>query len=397
MFDSLLASVLLPLGLALGWYIGRNLPRSGGATRAPGSNRVGTAATAVQKTSLGQLVDDDPDAAIAALLRAAELDVETIELQLTLGKLFRRRGEVDRSLRIHESLLAREGLDLPLRREVVFELAADYAKAGVIDRAEDLYEQLVAQGAHVVPSLEALREIAETGHEWQTAYDVNERLEAASGAAKPVHAAQYLCEQAELARRGGDPDTAIRLCQRALRRHPACVRANLLLGAIEEARQRFPVAIERYEETLEQDPRFVAEIVEPLWRCRQATGEFEAYLAFLQQAGEQTQSSAVVLKQYELRRETSMDATAYLARAFERRPGWRLLAALVEALDLPPGHPMAGAASSLREALQKAAKTRPRYRCTQCGLQPGVLLWHCPSCRHWETVTPVDDYLDVPD
>src|SRR5713226_5880335 len=151
--DSLaVAWLMLPLGAALGWYIARRWPRP---------QEHADRASPEYLTGLAHLANQDPDQAIAAFVKALEVDDETVELHLTLGTLFRKRGEVDRALRIHENLLARPGLKPVHQNQARFELAQDFLKAGLMDRSEALFKGLVQQGMFLQPSLENLMALYE--------------------------------------------------------------------------------------------------------------------------------------------------------------------------------------------------------------------------------------------
>ncbi|MGH8446204.1 MAG: tetratricopeptide repeat protein, partial [Solimonas sp.] len=263
MLDSLFTWLLLPLGLALGWVLGKRAPPA-------------AAGAAIQPEQLGglltQLASDDPDQAIAALTQVAEVDHSTVELHLTLGNLFRKRGEMDRALRIHEALLARPGLAPDMQAQVRRELAFDYMRAGVMDHAEEQFEKLVADGYYVTESLDQIRTIYEQGRDWEHAIAAARRLEAAQGESKRAQVAQYECELADEARRAKDPDEALRQARRAVDEDSGCVRAHLLLGTLYEAREDYAGAAQSYLRAFQLDARFLPDVIEPLYRCSQKTG-----------------------------------------------------------------------------------------------------------------------------
>lgn len=382
MFDSLATWLVLPLGIALGWYMrGRN-PET--ADDAP---------TAEAIAGIGNLVNDDPDQALAALLRAGEFDSQAIELHLTLGILFRKRGEVDRALRVHEALLERAQLKPDQLERTRFELAQDYLKAGMIDRAETLFEQLTQRGLHVTAALESLVSIHEQSHEWRRAIDASRRLQSVSAQSRQAITAQYYCELADESRRAKDAEEAQRLAKRALDEESQCVRANLILGALFEEAGDPAAAIKVLRRVPEQDLRYIPEIVEPLLRCSKAEGELSEFLDFLRELDSENSVSASVLAQASLMQDSEMNPARFLAEAFASNPRWALLERLLQTIEPPDDETMAQAMNSFREALQTAAAARPRYRCTSCGLAPGLLFWQCPSCKQWGSVVPADDRL----
>lgn len=382
MLDSFVAWLLLPLGLALGWYFGRRVPDGDQAATAPAAETLG---------GLTHLGTDDSDQTIAALMRAVEIDSGTIDLHMTLGSLFRKRGEVDRALRIHEALLARTTLTPDQRQLAQLELAQDYLKAGLLDRAEQLFKELAARGTHTVAALEALQTLFEQSRDWKQAIDNNVRLEGATAQPRRRYAAQYHCELADQARMAKQPAEALKYAKRALDEDPECVRASLLLGRLQQDAQDWTAAIKAYQRVAEQDPRFLPEIMQSLWDCYKALGDAESYLHFLRDIGIDYAGAAPVLAQAQLMQETGIDTRQYLAAAFTERPSWALLERLLDVTVLPASEPLAPAVDAMRKAVSQTAKTRPRYKCGNCGFMPGLLFWQCPSCKQWGSVAPIDE------
>ena len=380
--DSLaLAWLMLPLGAALGWYLARRWPR-------PHEQQGG--ANPEYLTGLTHLVNQDPDQAIAAFVKAVEVDDETVELHLTLGSLFRKRGEVDRALRIHENLLARPSLKPLHRNQVRFELAQDFLKAGVIDRAEVLFKELVAQGMFLQPSLEHLVGLYEQVRDWRQALEAARQLEAVKSSSLRPLIGQYYCELAEAARGRKDLPEALRLAGRALAEHPECVRASLLQGSLHEGNQDLEAAIKSYRRVPDQDPRFIGEVIEPLRRCHEGRDDRAGYAAFLRDAEELWGHPAVALARARLMRAEGADPSAYLIERLQRQPQWRGLDLLMQSAGerIPDAAPLI---EGLRRAMVKVLERRPVYQCVQCGFTPTLLFWQCPSCKQWTTVVPLDE------
>jgi lipopolysaccharide assembly protein B len=385
--DSLaLAWLMLPLGAALGWYLARRWPRPVEHDPRGGSEYL---------AGLTHLVNQDPDQAIAAFVKAVEVDDETVELHLTLGSLFRKRGEVDRALRIHENLLARPTLKPLHRNQARFELAQDFLAAGVLDRAEDLFKELVAQGVFLQPALESLLALYEQVRDWRHALDAARQLEAVKSASLRPLIGQYYCERAEAARTRKDLPEALRLTGRALSEHPECVRASLLQGALHEAAGDPAAAIKSYRRVPEQDPRYLGEVVGPLKRCHEQVQDRAGFRRFLEEAEDLWKHPAVVLARAELMQAEGEDPSAYLMERLQRQPQWRgldLLLAQVAARSEQAAPFLEG----LRQALRKVMERRPAYQCVHCGFTPSLLFWQCPRCKQWTTVAPVDELAGAP-
>lgn len=384
MLESTLGWILFPLGVALGWYL---------ATRAPGSHatREGPALLSGIRT----LAKDDPDQAIAELIRVEELNEEAVELHLTLGSLFRRRGEVDRALRVHESLLARQSLSTAQRNRTEYELAHDYDRAGMLDRAEQIFRGLADRGFKVLPSLENVIRVLENSRDWERAVEASHRLEAASGSARKAITAQYFCEMAEEAMRKKQVDEAQRHLSRALSTDRHNARANLLKARVAQSLQRWSEATNAYARTASEEPRLLPELVRPLWECCRDWGKPEYFVNWLDDLPEEQRIGAADVIRAELLEETSMPSTIYLLDAFDRRPNWSVLERIASIEDHAEDAERERATDVLRRAVLAIGRSRIRYQCQSCGMTPAQLFWHCPSCKQWGTIFPMDDRLEA--
>ncbi len=379
MFETLFAWLLFPLGALLGWSLAR---RRGGA-----ADRQSVHADTL--AGLGSLARNDDEQAITALSRAAEAEPGTVELQAALGGLFRKRGEIDRAIRLHESVLARSDLSPADADAARYELSLDFLKAGLMDRAEPLLQALAEQGGHAVAALELLLDLYEQGRDWPQAIAVAQRLQSVQGRSMSSRIAQYHCELAENARHGGDAAAALREAQRAMDIDHGCVRASFLVAAMAEARQDWQAAIERWWHGAEQDPRYLAEAIGPIERCYREAGDARGYQQFLEDAEVQFAQSGVIARARAKRLfELGEDARFYLARQFGYRPSAQTLL-----LWLQISTESRRDETEVAEALAKRLAARPRYACSSCGLEPSVLFWQCPSCKQWGSVVPSADSL----
>lgn len=387
MFESLLPWLLLPLGFVLGWYWRR---RSRGQAARAGDELPARAA-------FGAEVLVEGDESLALLIEATSGDARRAELQLLLGTLFRKRGEVDRALRLHQALVERLVATDATGLRARFELALDYVRAGVFDRAESLLLELADSSYRAPEALETVRGLYEQSHDWRQAYDINLRLQAVAGRDERLHGSHYACELAHAARARQDLESAQRWVATAadLAVDHRSARPWLLAAEMQREAGQLQKAARSLLRAAEADPRFIPEILGPLWTCFETRGDAEGFLRELENLGaekaDSPPSSAIALKQVELMESAELDALPLLVRAFSQRPAWLLLDALVERITLPSEAPLAPALESIQQALKQAARQRPRYRCEQCGLKPGQLLWQCPSCRNWGTILPVDD------
>lgn len=372
--------LLLPLGIVLGWVLATRL-------------RVDSKPTAgeVGAPDGGKLLEAVTDDAINAVGSVESPNPAMAELQLTLGGVFRSRGEIDRAVAVHDRLRTNDKLAESTRDRAVYELAQDHLKAGLMDRAEDLLQQLIERNRETVRSLELLLSIYEQARDWRQAIEVARRLQGVKAHNYGPLLAHYHCELAEQVQEE-KPEKAQRLARRALDLCPDSVRASLLLGSLAEKQADPVAALRAYRRVPEQDARFLPEVIPALERCSQALGKPQMFAEFIEEAeGRFPESGSVMLARARLLGEQRGDVAAYLAEHLARHPQWPGLLAWIDAKS----HSDANAAGlgALRDALRKRLQSRPGYRCVHCGLTPSLLFWQCPGCKQWDGVVPDEDRL----
>lgn len=377
LFEGLTLWLLLPLGIALGWALGRNL-------------RIGGLGDPEAITGLSHLANEHPDRAIAALTKAVERDPAAAELNLTLGALFRKRGEIDRALKLHESVLALAEARPELRAPALLELGQDCVKAGLLDRAEAHLRECAQDPVFETPAFEHLLPLLEQLSEWHACLDVAQRLESLKGQSLGLVRAHYYCELAE---GEGEGKAALALVRRALECDPSCVRASLLLGRLLEQSQSWPEALTAYLRVPEQDARYLPEALPAIERVCTQSGQLESFAGFVDHLEAQHPlESSLWLARAHLLPDGNAQAV-YLAGKLAQKPSWR---GLTQFLSLPLAQEaglLSAPVQAFREALATLLQRRPSYRCAHCGFTPSLLFWHCPSCKQWGTVHPAPDTL----
>jgi lipopolysaccharide biosynthesis regulator YciM len=305
--------------------------------------------------------------------------------------MFRRRGEVEHAIRVHEGVLAGTGLSPADAGAARVELAQDYLKAGLLDRAEALLETLDQAGSQAGAALELLLEIHEQSRDWARAIETAGRLQAVKGASAALRIAHYLCEQAEAARTAGNLAGAARLVEAALKEDRECVRAGILQAALFEGAKDWRNAIKAYWRSMQQDGRFFAEVAPAMERCCREAGDAAAYDAFLAEAeASLVDSPAPALARARWQQMQDQPVREGLGAALARNPTREgLLLWLRGSRQEPPPESL----KTFSESLGKSLQARPRYRCTRCGLLPSVLFWQCPKCRTWGSVVPAEERL----
>ncbi|MCC2655018.1 MAG: hypothetical protein K0Q76_126 [Panacagrimonas sp.] len=391
MLDSTLGWLLFPLGTALGWYLAR---RTSGSHPGPQHPHAQHMPTPSALSGISTLANDDPDQAVAALLGAEELTEEAVELHLTLGGLFRRRGQVDRALRVHEALLSRTTLTPAQRNRTEYELAEDYLKAGVLDRAEKIYSSLADRSYKLLSCLEAVISIHESSHDWPRAIEVSRRLEAASGHSRRAITAHYMCEMSDDARRAKNAGDAAEQARRAMGTDKASPRPNLITARLAQERKDWSEATTAFARVAELEPKLMPEIVRPLWECCRDWGRPEYFVHWMEDLPEDQRIGIIDVVRAELLQVTGLDPSGFLLEAFEARPSWSVLEQVAQ-LETPTAELSARASSAMRGAIKTLSAERQKYQCQSCGMKPAQLFWHCPSCKQWGTVFPLEDRLQV--
>ena len=372
--------LLLPIAAASGWWFARH--------DHPRERRQTPAAAPAFLRGFNYLLDEQPDKAIDVFLELAEVDNNTVETHLALASLFRRRGEVDRAIRIHQNLIARDTLSREQRGLALFELGQDYMRAGLLDRAELLFQEVVDLGMHRERALIGLRDIYQQERDWRKCLEVVERLKPFTD--KPVgnEIAQYHCELAEEARAAKDSATARKHLDRAVQADPNCVRASMLAGRMDLAVGDREGAVERFLRVAEQGPGFVPEILPELITALESLGRDPVPVLRRLLARHASPSLALALAgavEREHGREAALEA---LAGHLE---GFADLAALERllALEVGPEGEGGGRQRVVQGVVHCLLQRQPAYRCEHCGFEARGLHWQCPSCRRWGTVQPV--------
>lgn len=375
--------LLLPVAALSGWTIGRRRDsgRQNGSSGLQGDYFQG----------LNYLLNEQPDKAIEVFTRMVEVDADTVETHLALGNLFRRRGEVERAIRIHQNLIARPSLSREQRIYALLELGQDYLRAGLLDRAESLFTEVVDMDAHVEAALSNLLDIYQQEKEWGKAVAVASRLESSTGQQMSPMIAQFYCEQAEQARDGGEINQTRQLLKRALSSHPGCVRASILQGNVERSIGKHQQAIKAYQRITEQDVEYLPEVLAGMQTSYQVLNRQQDFIAYLESVQDKYKGVSIMLLLSELIRERDGEEAAanYLTEQLRRRPSVRGLNRLIELNLAISGGSSDTEMQVLRDLCSELLRDKPVYTCRQCGFSARTLHWHCPSCRSWATIRPI--------
>ncbi|BAZ94553.1 N-acetylglucosaminyl transferase [Thiohalobacter thiocyanaticus] len=381
---SALLWLLLPVAAASGWLLAVRSERRRQRRPPPELNEH-------YFKGLNLLLNEQPDKAIEVFVDMLEVDSDTVETHMALGNLFRRRGEVDRAIRIHQNLIARPTLERDQRNTALLELSRDYMRAGLFDRAENLLQELLDTSAHAPAALGHLLDIYQQEKEWDKAIQVARRLEGLNGRHMHPVVAQFHCEQAEQAMRHGDAAGATRLLKRALNHDPNCVRASLLQARLAREAGDHRTAVQVLKRIEKQDIDFLPEALPELKAGYTAQGAEPELMRYLQEIAGRYRgvTPALMLSELIEARDGAAAAVEYLTAYLRERPSIRGLERMIH-LDLGSSE---GRAREdlllLRDLTARLLEDRPRYRCHNCGFEAKALHWQCPGCKEWNRIKPI--------
>ncbi len=376
--------LLLPLAAGASWLLARR-----------GNERIAGARVNRLRSNyfrgLNYLLNEQPDKAIEVFLQIAEVDSDTVETHMALGNLFRRRGEVDRAIRVHQNLVARPNLNAEQKTQALLELGEDYMRAGLLDRAETLFTDLVGIDARAPSALRHLISIYQQERDWRKAIDHARRLEQATGESHSRVIAQYFCELAEHARSRKDVDGARRHLAEAFACEPNCVRGLVISARMAMDAGDATDAARAFEAVVEQDVDFVPEILGPVLGCYEQLDQPQRARAFLEQISERYEGISPVLALARIIEREGGDRAAadFLAEQLRARPSVRGLTHLIELTRKVAHGEERSRLSILDELVRKLLEGKSVYRCTRCGFGARAHHWQCPSCKSWGSVKPI--------
>ena len=335
---------------------------------------------------LNFLLNEQPDRAIEAFVDAVKVDPHTIELHFALGSLFRRRGETDRAIRMHQNLLERDDLPQDLKLQAMAELGQDYLKAGLLDRAEEVFDKL-RESDMVKEAKRNLLEIYQLEKDWMKAITIAAEL---PDIATQKEIAEYYCELAAAEMIRSRPDAAADYLKTALERNRKCVRASLLQGDIEAQQDRLEEAVACWLRIEQQDPTYLALVAQRLLDAYRKLERRDEGLQLLRGYLEHYHSLDLLNVVFQLVLESEGPEAAYsLVRdELKRNPTLLGFDQLIEARLLVTAPEMRADLELSKGIVQGYTKRLARYRCDNCGFKARQFYWRCPACGGWETYSP---------
>lgn len=345
---------------------------------------------------LNYLLNEQADGAMDAFIDALEVTPDTLDTHLALGNLLRRKGEIAKATKIHQNLLARPSLTTLQLHGAQLELARDFIKAGLLDRAEGLLQELVeANSQYKSEALEHLVEIYQDEREWTKAIHAANQL-SHRRFGKNAHGrgrarAHFCCELAEQALEKKDVISARRYLRQALSYDRQSVRASLLWGSMEYQLGNYREALKLLQKVPVQDPEMVIESLDLVCECYGKLGDKRGLQRYLQELLTHYPSSSLVIRIAEEIRWAKGDHAAadFIAQQLRQRPTIKALIRLIELHLLHSEGPARENLQLLKQLMEQVLEAKPNYSCGQCGFTGNQLHWLCPGCKSWGTITAV--------
>ncbi len=344
---------------------------------------------------LNFLLNEETDKAVDVFIKMLEVDSDTVETHLAVGNLFRRKGEVDRAIRIHQNLIARPQLDKYNLEQAMFELGQDYLSAGMIDRAEKVYLELIEGNPNSPRALKELIYIYEQGKDWKNAIAMAEHYQTATRQNMQHVIAHFYCEIAEIKFNFKRYDKAMEYLAQAEKADKHCARASLLSAKVLMAQGDDKAALKCLKRIKDQNPAYLAESIDLLATCYLRLQREQELVVYLKKLVDEYPRVPVVLILAERIRQWKGDkvAAGFVADYVRRYPSLSGIALFINLYISNAEGRAKEDLHILQNLMKKVLANKPDYRCTSCGFSGKTLHWHCPGCKEWSTIKPIH-YLE---
>ncbi|MGD8416165.1 MAG: lipopolysaccharide assembly protein LapB [Pseudomonadales bacterium] len=381
--DNIALYVLLVIALGIGYLLGRR-------ERRIRPREIGMITEDYFK-GLNHLLNERHDLAIDTFVESMAVDNDTVDTHLALGSLVRRRGEVDKAIRIHQNLLARPVLSAAHRTQTELELARDYLMAGLLGRAENLLKELAGKnGSERRLAEELLLEIYQREKDWEKAVEIGQELARANKSIRR-QLAHFQCELAETALAAGNLRSARAALAKATGFDSRCARTSLIGAKIAFAEKRYREVQRQLARARELDPELAQETLALYQTAADELNDPDGLVRYLETCLESAPVLPVVerLAEHIEQREGVEVANEFVVEQLLRNPSLAGFVTLLNRLDrsdqpLPPEQ-----LTLVRRFSQSLLQRQPAYRCRNCGFSGRTLMWQCPSCRTWGSIKPI--------
>ncbi len=377
--------LLLPVAMAYGWFMGRNSVKQNQQTAKQDLS-------IKYSTGLNYLLSNQEDKAIDSLLDALKVEDDSVEAHFAMANLFRKRGELDRALKVHEHLVRLGHLPTKDKQQAVYELGKDFLSAGLYDRAEKMFSKLLKSKTYGLKSLTFLLQIYQSTKDWQQGL-THKKLALKLADKRILHTlANFYCELATSAFEQDKYREVIELLEEALILDPNSCRANWLMAKIYENHQQCHQAAQCYQDIYHQDKEFFPDVIEPMFACYQKLDAEDEFYKFIKKVYDETASSSALIcyLTYVSQQHGDGKAKEFILTALKRRPTIRGFQHFIK-MQMKQSDDVVNNTSLdlIKELISEYINIKHRYSCRSCGFNSSTHYWSCPSCHEWEQLKPV--------
>lgn len=381
--------LLLPVVYFLGWLNGKKQNQSYAED---------TSATLSSDyfKGLNYLLADQQDKALPVFLRLTQVDNETVETHLALATIYRRSGNIEKAIELHQNLIARPSLSPNYRSKSLLELGRDYLAAGLFDRAERLFKDVIKSGFYSRQARQYMLTIFQQEKEWNEAIDIaNSLIQEGDNSLRPT-IAQFFCELSDNYSQHGNNRQAEKAAQKAIHFHEACIRAYIILAKLAKQERNYKNAIKYIKQIEKYDREFFPAIINECIDCYRDAGRTEELIDYLKTIEKNYPELTFMDTTVKLIAEVQGDLAAinYLKQQLEQSPNINGLAVYFD-LITKQGSDTSRLMQDAIHILEKMKHSDTQYQCRQCGYVSGTLYWQCPSCHSWGNNKPVTGELNA--
>jgi lipopolysaccharide biosynthesis regulator YciM len=377
--------LLLPVAAGYGWVMGRNSVRQA-------QRKQSSILSKHYYKGLNFLLSDEPDKAVDTLIKMINLDSDTVETHIAMGKFFRHRGELDRAIRVHQNLVSKEQISPAQRESALKELGKDYVLAGFLERAENAFLQLLNSDKHFLDAQQQLFDIYQATKEWGRGIELAENMMENHGDSDElcIRISHFYCEQAAIYIRKSELNLAEKTLQKAIMADQNTVRPWLMLGQIAISQEQYQTAIEYLQQIPLRDISWLSEAIPLIEKSSEALGDTSQLEHILNEYWQQCATSYLAKVKLMARQGLTKEAADVLLEQLRKHPtmkGFKTLMGLYIEQQAPDE--TMNSLVLLKELVEEQIKQRPKYRCNSCGFSGGQIHWLCPSCKKWGQVKPI--------
>ena len=339
---------------------------------------------------LNYLLTDDSDKAIETFSELIKVNADTVETHIVLGNLFRSKGEVDRAVKVHQNLLARPDLSRKQRNMTIGELANDYLKAGLLDRAEKLFMEMIQLNPDDLGAYRNLLDLYITEKSWDQAIEYAQILYDRDDPGAAIILSHCHCELADAAMKAGNNKQVRESLAKALDIDKTCVRAALLLIRHHLNLDNVAAAKKIFRQLTRVNPEYMNLYIVPAREIYSRSNESTAYQNFLQDQYHKDPSTrlAIALIEHYAGIDQIEKARQFLSEVLKQSPSYEAFGFALRFLKSDPAH-LSETWESLSMFLLSMQNKKTEYVCSLCGYESHAIQWNCPSCRNWSTMKPV--------